>query len=256
MENGINKTPKRRVRGKNFTEEDDKSLCKAWCFVSTDPVVGTSQKSDTFWERIVVEYNRDKAEGKNQKSLVNRWSTLSKAISKFRGVYNRIVHRRISGANDEDILQEAQALFKAENFKIFDRVSCWEILKNEPKFQIYCDGNSNSNTCEDATSVRPIGKGKEKRNRQMDETLKEMLLTVKESAKKRQRDSDHLFALMEQQLELQLIVARHDAIADEYLSLKRTKALQKAKGEVKHTVAVQIDDAVVQADIGCTESEL
>lgn len=224
-------------------------------------MVGTGQKAETFWERIMTEYNEKREEKKAQKSLLNRWSALSKTVAKFRGVYNRVCNRNISGANEAILMTEAQELYKVEMGKTFERVSCWEILKSEPKFQVYCDGNSENKAPEGSDAdpnkvARPEGKMSAKKVQKSEDVLRSMLNIVEASSKKRERDSAHLFDLMEQQLELQLIVARNDEITDEYLSIKRAKALRRAKRDYdEHQESLYASEIPAMVDNACNKDD-
>jgi hypothetical protein len=40
------------LRGPNFQSEEDEQLTKSWLHVSQDPIIGSNQKSGSFWERV------------------------------------------------------------------------------------------------------------------------------------------------------------------------------------------------------------
>ncbi|PNT66913.1 hypothetical protein BRADI_3g18451v3, partial [Brachypodium distachyon] len=66
----------------NFSDKEDEVLVAAWLHASMDPIVGTEQKSATYWNRIHEEYELHKPEGSDRSvnSLSHRWSVLKEQI--------------------------------------------------------------------------------------------------------------------------------------------------------------------------------
>ncbi|MED6157037.1 hypothetical protein PIB30_019699 [Stylosanthes scabra] len=62
--------------------EEDEMLISAWLNISTDPIAGTDQKSDTFWNRInnyCEEHNPAMKRGTI--ATKKRWYKFSKAVA-------------------------------------------------------------------------------------------------------------------------------------------------------------------------------
>jgi hypothetical protein len=78
-------------KGKNFTVEEDKQLCRSFLSISQDPIVGNGQKSSSFWERVAKSYNLYTPLGcgdRNARSLECKWGTIRHDVLKFCGVYS------------------------------------------------------------------------------------------------------------------------------------------------------------------------
>jgi hypothetical protein len=46
-----------RNKGKHFNKEDDRTICRAWIAISTDPKIGTNQTNDEFWKKVKEEFD-------------------------------------------------------------------------------------------------------------------------------------------------------------------------------------------------------
>ena len=47
----------KRHRGSNFSTEEETQLARSWMNISQDPIKGTGQKADTFWDRVEDHFN-------------------------------------------------------------------------------------------------------------------------------------------------------------------------------------------------------
>ena len=88
----------------NFSIQEDQILVSCWINVSTDPVVAIGQRKDSFWKSIEKSYNRLRVSypERSQKSLVNRWDYINKAVSKFAGYLEQVHCANRSGHTDAD----------------------------------------------------------------------------------------------------------------------------------------------------------
>lgn len=79
-------------------------LVAAWLNVSTDPTQGTNQTRGTFWKRIHMFYetNRANCAEQTESSLLHRWSAIQDVVSKFCGCVNSIENRNQSGLTIHD----------------------------------------------------------------------------------------------------------------------------------------------------------
>jgi hypothetical protein len=66
-----------RVKGKNWSIEEDVQLCLSWCHITQDPLKGTEQKYNELWERITEHFNTnrnsEKVEVRTVKSCSQRY---------------------------------------------------------------------------------------------------------------------------------------------------------------------------------------
>ncbi|CAI9785223.1 unnamed protein product [Fraxinus pennsylvanica] len=94
----------KRLRGGNFTVEEDLLIVSAWLNVSLDALHGNEHKQKAFWTRLWEYFHKYKkfASTRTQVSLMNRWSTIQLATNKFCGCYAQIESRNQSGVNEQD----------------------------------------------------------------------------------------------------------------------------------------------------------
>ncbi|KNF00530.1 hypothetical protein PSTG_06222 [Puccinia striiformis f. sp. tritici PST-78] len=139
---------------KNWSIDEDKALCTAWLETTRDPVVGTGQKSDTFWERIhkyyaelVEKVNKEKKNLKSFNPIVIRlvgsvecrWGHILKFVNKFIGFYSQCEDRLKSGHTRDQILSEAKEMLKNQCKTRYNLDHCYVILKEAAKFKMARD---------------------------------------------------------------------------------------------------------------------
>ncbi|RYR57173.1 hypothetical protein Ahy_A05g022909 isoform B [Arachis hypogaea] len=79
-------------------------LISGWLNVSTNPVVSTDQKEETFWSRIhsyCVEFCSDIIRG--VVACKKRWYKINKTVAQFAGCYDQASRNIRSGSNADDI---------------------------------------------------------------------------------------------------------------------------------------------------------
>jgi hypothetical protein len=80
----------RAKKGKNFSVEEERGLCRSFLVVSQDPICGNGQPNTAFWERITTHYNQTKAKGspvRPAQSLETKWGNIKHDVGKFCGCY-------------------------------------------------------------------------------------------------------------------------------------------------------------------------
>ncbi len=81
----------RKVKGANFTEEEDELLFQVYFSISEDPIVGTEQKLGSLWVRVekrmneLIKSEKRKFQPRNHKSYMRRWNIMQKEVSAFNG---------------------------------------------------------------------------------------------------------------------------------------------------------------------------
>ncbi|OAV94283.1 hypothetical protein PTTG_27031 [Puccinia triticina 1-1 BBBD Race 1] len=131
-------TPKKKAA--RWGIEEDKQLCAAWLNTSRESIVGTGQKSGTFWEQVhqlysnfVLEFNKDNKRSKTQKLLLVQpvnavkccWGNIMQICNKFGGCYLPVERQMRSGMSCNDIVDDST--FNLDHF--------WGILCDHPKWQ-------------------------------------------------------------------------------------------------------------------------
>ncbi|GJV24578.1 hypothetical protein Tco_1377273 [Tanacetum coccineum] len=105
----------------------DKELLLAECFIqiSEDPKIGSDQKNDTFWYKIIEVYN-DQA-GKRgflihtKNMLTGKWTLINQEVDKFNLLVNET--KDIYGENDENLMTRIEILCKAHTKSDFKHKS-------------------------------------------------------------------------------------------------------------------------------------
>ncbi|GKA92850.1 hypothetical protein Tco_0814775 [Tanacetum coccineum] len=123
---GRKKTKARR--GKNVEDEpqepvaagrwlpvEEELLATCYVAVSEDNNVGRSQKHDTFWYRVLNEFNSKNFQNRTKDMLTSKWHTLNANCQKFNAAYKRAKRLGKSGENDVDYLKRAQSIYRDEH---------------------------------------------------------------------------------------------------------------------------------------------
>ncbi len=143
-------------RGTGFNKQEILFLAKAFIRVSTDPIIGTSQKENQFFQRICDVYNQQIATYNEQNASVEKFIPLTTrtkhslkghlnrclqpAVQKFVGIESR--YKMKSGKNIENHLGKLMTIYEEEmkenksgapkEFSKYLDAFLW--LKGEPKF--------------------------------------------------------------------------------------------------------------------------
>ncbi|KAF5198098.1 glutathione S-transferase T3-like [Thalictrum thalictroides] len=128
-------------RGCGFKELEDCLNCNAYLLHSTDVVVGAYQRNVDMWKKIQTTFNHEVVyinhlSHRTVKSLECRLEKISLACTLYGSCLTEAEERNQSGSNEQDIINQALALFKIKDPKHLDFkfTHCWEILKNYPKW--------------------------------------------------------------------------------------------------------------------------
>lgn len=97
-------TRQKKGRATNFSTEEDMLLVSAWRNISMDPIQGSNQTHQTYWERIAAFYDENKtfSSARTANSLSHRWSVINSSVSKFVGYYNQVQEKNQSGLSEQD----------------------------------------------------------------------------------------------------------------------------------------------------------
>ncbi|KAL6838350.1 hypothetical protein ACP4OV_031854 [Aristida adscensionis] len=124
------------VKKRYWTHDEEVRLASAWLNISKDPIHGNDKKSDSFWGQITEEFNKnsqpDRIRDTNQLKI--HWSQLSRTINEFNDYWASVCKMNKIGYSDDQIMEEAQQMYKKKHSKPFQLVHWWKILRNEPKW--------------------------------------------------------------------------------------------------------------------------
>ncbi|GKB78905.1 hypothetical protein Tco_0945800 [Tanacetum coccineum] len=92
-------------------------------------------KRDTFWYKVLGEFNRNNFQQCNKDMLTSKWHTLNHNCQKFNAVFKRVKHLGKSEENELDVIKGARTTYHDENKgKSFQQEDAWEILKLHSKW--------------------------------------------------------------------------------------------------------------------------
>jgi hypothetical protein len=121
-------------RGPNWTDNEDISLTRAYLHVSSDPIIGDQQQSDTFWIRVAKELMGINGPNGQQRSTVaikSRWHVINHDVSKFVGFLEKVNALNPSGENVNGCVARAKNMYKEVSVdkKPFAFEGCWMVLR-------------------------------------------------------------------------------------------------------------------------------
>ncbi|GJW04987.1 transposon ty3-I gag-pol polyprotein [Tanacetum coccineum] len=115
-------------RGKNVEDEpqepvaagrwlpvEEELLATCYVAVSEDNNVGRSQKHETFWYRVLNEFNSKIFQKRTKYMLTSKWHTLNANCQKFNAAYKRAKRLGTSGENDVDLMKRAQSIYRDDH---------------------------------------------------------------------------------------------------------------------------------------------
>ncbi|KAL9659290.1 hypothetical protein QQ045_024095 [Rhodiola kirilowii] len=148
---------------------EDKLLISAWLNVSIDPLVGTDQKGEVFWDRV-HQYCEEDNPGvikRGAHAMRKRWQRINEGAQKFGSCYEAAQKTIGSGSNMENINERAHELHCAKYKKKSNFDRHWLELRSESVKRTKLsnsgaysssgnnDTPTNENECE--SPVRPKG---------------------------------------------------------------------------------------------------
>nr|GEW20234.1 hypothetical protein [Tanacetum cinerariifolium] len=83
-----------------WSSDEEALLAECYVAVSEDRNVRRSQANDTFWVRVMHEFNRKNFQKRTKDMLTSKWSTLNHHCQKFNAIYKRCHRLKKSGENE------------------------------------------------------------------------------------------------------------------------------------------------------------
>lgn len=158
----VNKAPTSdsKKRPKNFTEEEDVLICRAFVNISENPIIGNDQKSADFWSAVQKKYRElvveELEEGfhiRDADAIRNRFGRhIQKDVYVFNGHYKTCKENKQSGYVEDNYFHDALELYLEMEGKPFRFAKCVDILHQMPKFNPMTKNDKANNLLEDTTS--------------------------------------------------------------------------------------------------------
>jgi hypothetical protein len=126
-------------KGKNFSSDEERSLCRSFLAVSQDPICGNGQRNSAFWDRITAHFNQSKPRSnpvRPSRSLETKWGHIKHDVGKFCGAYKQVFDCRESGTSLEDVVEKTLQFYQDRHPKqqAFAYLHCWHVLKDVPRW--------------------------------------------------------------------------------------------------------------------------
>ncbi len=188
-----------------FSAEEDVFLCRAYVNCTNDPIKGSQQKSNTFWNKVRSKFyelmedeggnNVPESSRRNINSLMNRFKkTIGRDVSSFNQYYKQVAEKNPSGWTKQMIMDTAIQVYYEMEGKAFKFDKCAKILHGLAKFNpmIMSKGDDDATesggttnrveTVMGAKIERPIGTKKAKRLKREAPAEAERMETMKRMA--------------------------------------------------------------------------
>ena len=132
-------TPVERRERRKWTPADDEVLISAWLNTSKDDIVGTEQKSGTFWKRVGEYYAtsphaREGGEKREHIHCKQKWNKINDLTNKFCGAFAAAERQSSNGQNENDVLKVAHEIFYSDYNMKFTFEHAWCVLRYEQKW--------------------------------------------------------------------------------------------------------------------------
>ena len=152
-------------KGKNFSAEEERSLCRSFLAVSQDPICGNGQRNSAFWDRITAHFNQSKPRSnpvRPARSLETKWGHIKHDVGKFCGAYKQVFDCRESGTSLDDVVEKTLQFYRDRHPKqqAFVYLHCWQVLKDVPR---WWDSPVDVQRRSAAAEINPRGVGMGKR---------------------------------------------------------------------------------------------
>ncbi|GKC83528.1 hypothetical protein Tco_1139245 [Tanacetum coccineum] len=132
------RVPRKRPAKKSKDVEvpdEETLLAKCYVAVSEDRNVGMSQPKDTFWYRVLNEFNRLNFQKRTKDMLSSKCNTLNHNYQKFNAIYKRCSRLTKSGESELDVMKQARAAYRDKNKNsTFAQKDAWKILRKHVKW--------------------------------------------------------------------------------------------------------------------------
>ncbi|GJZ57256.1 hypothetical protein Tco_0612750 [Tanacetum coccineum] len=119
-----------------WSQEEELLLAECFIQISEDPRIGSDQKNDTFWYKILDAYNDQAGKRgfpiRTKNMLTGKWTPMNREVSKFNSLVNET--QTMSGENDADLMTRIEILYRAREKSDFKHKSAWNFLKGKHKW--------------------------------------------------------------------------------------------------------------------------
>lgn len=126
-----------------WTKEEDLRLVSAWLNNSNDPIQSNYKKNEQYWKDVAAVYNSTTPKNRARlvKQVKDRFARIKKKVAWFCASWKEANALYASGESEVDLKKRAKQTYEADHKEdgpfMFEH--CWEILKEEPKWDAYLE---------------------------------------------------------------------------------------------------------------------
>ncbi|GJW35636.1 hypothetical protein Tco_0058556 [Tanacetum coccineum] len=142
---------------RNFwTKDEELLLAECYIQIFDDPNVSSEQKYETFWYKVLEQYN-DQAKSykfpvRTENVLKGKWTPMNREVGRFNSLVNEM--RAMSRENDDDWMKRVEILYKSIAGTKFNHESAWLFLKDKHKWNN--PDSTNQDKTEDGLPTRNL----------------------------------------------------------------------------------------------------
>ncbi|XP_050119382.1 uncharacterized protein LOC126596760 [Malus sylvestris] len=121
---------------------EDVTLCECWVHTTHDPITGNEMDKREMWSKITKAFCDVHGENaRTSQGLQGRWKKLNASFTCWKNAISHASGNLRSGTSLADQTLQAQAFYNSKNGnKSFNRLECWQIVKDCPKYKIVATG--------------------------------------------------------------------------------------------------------------------
>nr|GEV78600.1 hypothetical protein [Tanacetum cinerariifolium] len=117
-----------------WSSDEEALLAECYVALSEERNVGRSQAKDTFWIRVMHEFNRKIFKKRTNDMLTSKWTTLNHHCQKFNAIYKRCHRLKKKGENTVDLMGRSRVMYQDESRNSpFNHEKAWAILRQHAK---------------------------------------------------------------------------------------------------------------------------
>ncbi|KAM0856756.1 hypothetical protein ACQ4PT_048909 [Festuca glaucescens] len=126
-----------------WTKEEDLRLVSAWLNNSNDPIQSNYRKNEQYWKEVAAVYNSTTPKNRARlvKQVKDRFAKIKKKVAWFGASWKEANALYASGESDVDLKKRAMQTYESDHKDdgpfMFDH--CWEVLKEQPKWDAYLE---------------------------------------------------------------------------------------------------------------------
>ncbi|GKB92029.1 hypothetical protein Tco_0964301 [Tanacetum coccineum] len=132
---------------RNFwTEDEELLLAECYIHIYEDPNIGSEQKNETFWYKVLDQYNEQTKSNKflvrTKNMLTGKWTQMNREVEMFNSL---VYEMNVMSRDNDDWMTRVEILYKTVAGTEFKYKSVWLFLKDKHKWKNLDSKNARRN---------------------------------------------------------------------------------------------------------------